>query len=218
MKKILSMFIMLLVVFSMLSVNVEASQVKYTKSLDNKFKSLNKYNYVTFEQTTNTIKVKENIIIKVKNLYTFNLKERTAEIISNTTSTINDIDVEYSVKVIKNLDTGEIQSEEISGLSEYGLSSDMFAEDISKYIEVGKYNTMYDVYKNFLGGNNILNKKGTTKGKYQVYKINNNDNDIKVITQITLDTKNYKPVKINTNISKVNIKDEITKFKFSVVE
>ena len=39
MKKILSMFVMLLVVFSMLSVNVEASQVKYTKSLDNKFKS-----------------------------------------------------------------------------------------------------------------------------------------------------------------------------------
>lgn len=55
MKKILSMFIMLLVVFSMFSVNVEASQVKYTKSLDNKFKSsLNKYNYLTFEQTTKT--------------------------------------------------------------------------------------------------------------------------------------------------------------------
>lgn len=57
MKKILSMFIMLLVVFSMFSVNVEASQVKYTKSLDNKFKSsLNKYNYLTFEQTTKTDK------------------------------------------------------------------------------------------------------------------------------------------------------------------
>ena len=217
MKKILSMFVMLLVVFSMLSVNVEASQVKYTKSLDNKFKSLNKYNYVTFEQTTNTIKVKENVIVKVKNVYTFNLKERYAEIISTTTSTINDIDVEYSFKVIKNLDTGEIKSEDISGLKEYGLSADLFAEDTAKYIETGKYNTMYDVYKNFLGINKITNKNGTTKGKYQVYKLSNKD-DIKVNVQITLDTTNYKPVKINTNIPKLNIKDEITKFKFSVVE
>lgn len=217
MKKILSMFVMLLVVFSMLSVNVEASQVKYTKSLDNKFKSLNKYNYVTFEQMTNTIKVKENVIVKVKNVYTFNLKERYAEIISTTTSTINDIDVEYSFKVIKNLDTGEIKSEDISGLKEYGLSADLFAEDTAKYIETGKYNTMYDVYKNFLGINKITNKNGTTKGKYQVYKLSNKD-DIKVNVQITLDTTNYKPVKINTNIPKLNIKDEITKFKFSVVE
>ena len=217
MKKFLSMFVMLLVVFSMFSVNVEASQVKYTKSLDNKFKSLNKYNYVTFEQTTNTIKVKENVIVKVKNVYTFNLKERYAEIISTTTSTINDIDVEYSFKVTKNLDTGEIKSEDISGLKEYGLSADLFAEDTAKYIETGKYNTMYDVYKNFLGVNKVANKNGSTKGKYQVYKLSNKD-DIKVNVQITLDTTNYKPVKINTNIPKLNIKDEINKFKFSVVE
>lgn len=217
MKKILSMFVMLLVVFSMLSVNVEASQVKYTKSLDNKFKSLNKYNYVTFEQLTNTIKVKENVIVKVKNVYTFNLKERYAEIISTTTSTINDIDVEYSFKVTKNLDTGEIKSEDISGLKEYGLSADLFAEDTAKYIETGKYNTMYDVYKNFLGINKIANKNGVIKGKYQVYKLSNKD-DIKVNVQITLDTKNYKPVKINTNIPKLNIKDEINNFKFSIVE
>lgn len=215
MKKILSMFIMLLVVFSMLSVNVEASQVKYTKSLDNKFKSsLNKYNYLTFEQNTRTDK--DGAVINIKNLYTFKLKERIVEVISSTTSKINDINIKYSFKIIKNLDTGELQSEEIEGLSELGVSADMFAEDIAKYIEVGKYNTMYDVYNSFLKGESLSTRKGKTKGKYQIYKITVAIGDIKTIFSTTLDVKNYKPVKITTNIPSLNIKSEISKFKFFV--
>ena len=215
MKKILSMFIMLLVVFSMFSVNVEASQVKYTKSLDNKFKSsLNKYNYLTFEQITKTDK--DGAVINIKNLYTFNLKERIVEIISSTTSKVNDINIKYSFKITKNLDTGELQSEEISGLSKFGLSVDAFAEDIARHIEVGQYTTMYDVYKNFLHGSGLLERKGNSKGKKQTYKITVTLNDIKLISTTTLDVKNYKPVKITSNVPSVNVKSETSNFKFSV--